>query len=89
MASEELLKELFRYHTDYRKCNVEFTESWKHKISQAIEYRCKERNIKEDEVLFQLFEDEVMEEYSSIIRNETLKRYANFYDIKWEVSGET
>jgi len=84
MVSDELLKESFRFHKEYRNCDIEYTESWKNKISHAIEYRCKDPGITEDDIIYQLFEDEVMEEYRYLIQNESLKRLAKFYGIEWE-----
>lgn len=86
MASEEILSEAFRYFKEYKQCNIEFSDSWKTKIGGAIDMRCKELDITEDEVIYQLIEDEVMYEFSSEIQAECFHRLAKFHGIDWRPS---
>ncbi len=81
MASEEILKEVFRYSKEFLKLDVEFNDSWKEKISKTIDERCMDKNISEHQVLFDLIERKVRDRFSWDINKAIIIEYAKFYNV--------
>ena len=81
MISEETLSDVFRYFKEYKKLDIEYTDSWKLSARDGLEFRCADRNITEDEIIWNLFNDEIMEKYEPMIDREIIIELAKFYDV--------
>ena len=81
MISEETLLDVFRYFKECKNLDIVYNDSWKLSAKAGLEFRCKDRNIAEDEIMWQLISDDIMEKYEPIIDREIIIRLAEFYDV--------
>ena len=82
--SDKILEDVFRYFKEYKNLDIEYNESWKCATRAGLEYRCNNRNIDEDEIIWQLINDDIVERYKPIIERESLMLISKFYGIDWE-----
>lgn len=88
MVSEETIQEVFRYFNETNNTAHEFTELYRQRIVDGVEYRIKKDDITEEEIIFTLIRDRVMEKYEDMIGKEVFAEALKFYNINLDDCSE-
>lgn len=81
MVSEETIQEVFRYFNEINGTTRELTELYRQRIIDGVEYRIKKDDITEEEIIFTLIRDKVMEKYEYTIGKEVFAEALKFYNM--------